>query len=134
MFSLMIFLLRRDELDFELCIPRLERRMLLPATDPEALHPSLINAICLGACVCTGADFFFYEKVFRDRTREYLDAALGAADRMEHFMWASVILGWYWIRGGEDLPAHATATSKREVIRKFVEYSLTVPQRWLDGP
>jgi hypothetical protein len=121
----MVFLVHRDELDFELCIPRLERRMLLPSTDPEALHPSLISAICLGACIGTGADFSVYERLFRDRTREYLDAALSAADRMEHFMWASVILGWYWIRGGEHLPAHAIATSKREATHRCVEYGLT---------
>ena len=110
----MIFAVHADELEFGLCVSRLERRMILPATDPEALHPCLINAICLGACVFAGADFSVYETLFRERTREDLDAALSAADRIEHVMWASVILGWYWIRAAEHLLAHAIATSERE--------------------
>ena len=111
-----MFLVHRDELNFGLCVSELERRMLLTPTGPEALHPSLINAICLGVCACVGADFSPYEALFRERTREYMDAALSATDRIEHFMWASIVLGWYWARRGGHLPAHAIATSKRRAV------------------
>lgn len=88
--------------------------MSLPTTDAGGLHPCLINAICLGGCVFAGAGFSAYAELFCDRTREALDASLSAADRIEHFMWASIILGWYWIRAaGHLLPAHAIATSKQ---------------------
>jgi len=123
----MIFLVNRDELYFGLCVPRLEKRIILPPTDPEALHPCLVYAICLGACVFAGADFSAYETLFRERTREYLDAALSGADRMEHFMWASVILGWYWIQGGEHLPAHAIAASTRGISANSLTGALLTP-------
>ena len=107
----MVLLPHRDHLNFELNIQRLEQRILLPSTDAEALHPCLINAICLGAMTVAGHDFDTYAKIFREQARDEMVNSLSTVDRMEHLLWASVILGWYWCRMGNDVQASALATS-----------------------
>lgn len=124
--SLMIFLVNRDKLYFGLCVPRLEKWIILAPTDPGALHPCLVYSICLAVCVIAGTDLSAYETLFCKRTQEYLDATLSRADQMEHFMWASVILGWYWIQRGEHLPAHAIATSKCGIFTNSLNGALLI--------
>lgn len=44
--------------------------------------------------------------------------ALGCVDRMEDFMWASIVLGWHLARMGDDLQAHALSTSKYPIAAR----------------
>jgi hypothetical protein len=109
---LSIFLPHRDQFNFDLGIKRFERRLLLPPTDPDALHPCLINAVALGACSCAGSDLRAFEKVFLERTQYECERSLANVDRLEHFLWSSVILGWYWTRVGKMINAHTVSTSE----------------------
>jgi len=116
----MILVLHRDHINFGLNIQRLEQRILLSPTDAEALHPCLINAICLGAATVIGPDFDPYAKIFRERASEEIMNSLRIADRMEHLLWSCIILGWYWSRIGNDVQASALATSTCRIFKNFV--------------
>lgn len=112
----MVLLPHRDHLPLGLNIPRLEQRILLPPTNANALHPCLINAICLGGVTTAGRDFDAYAKIFRERAREEMVNSLSIVDRMEHLLWSSIILGWYWCRIGNDVQASALATSTCKIL------------------
>ena len=43
--------------------------------------------------------------------------ALANVDRLEHFMWANIIAGWYYARVGLLTVAHSISTSKLFCIR-----------------
>ena len=107
-----IFLPYRAQFNFDVHIPLYKRTILLPADDPEAIHPCLINAIALAACSVSGPDLAPYAKILACRTRTYMDEALASVDRLEHFIWASIIAGWYYSRVGLLTLAHSMSTSK----------------------
>lgn len=113
---LSIFLPHRHQLGFDLHIPRLKRHIQLPPDDPHALHPCLIDAICLGGCASAGLDFDAYARIFQLRTEEQMALALASADRLEDLLWAMVILGWHYIRKGNEVQAHSLANSKYIII------------------
>lgn len=85
---------------------------MLPSNHPDALHPSLIYGIALAACSCAGSDLRGFERVFLERTQTECENALANVERIEHFLWAFVLLGWYWAREGNAIRAHAVSTSK----------------------
>ncbi|KAF8312620.1 hypothetical protein DL93DRAFT_2081863 [Clavulina sp. PMI_390] len=70
----------------------------LPSSDPESIHPCLLNACYLGACIIGGRAFSPLEPFFLRRTRHFLHQALMFADRLTHFFWSSVILCCYFAR------------------------------------
>lgn len=41
-----------------------------------------------------------------------MELSLASVDRLEHFMWSSVIMGWYYSRVGKLTPAHSMSTSE----------------------
>ncbi|KAF9515056.1 hypothetical protein BS47DRAFT_1381714 [Hydnum rufescens UP504] len=108
---LAIFLPYRDQFNFDLNPQRLEEAMALPSSNPQSLHPALLNAIFLGACSCLGPEVRRHERIFLDRAREHLNQSLAFVDRLEHFLWASAILGWYWIKNGCIMQAHNISSS-----------------------
>jgi hypothetical protein len=114
---LSIFLPHRDQFNFDLDLERFEARLLLPSTDPDALHPCLVNAVALAACSCAGSDLRAFETVFLERTQRQCERSLANADRLEHFLWSSVIVGWYWTRVGKILNAHSVSTSEWALSR-----------------
>ncbi|KAF8312238.1 hypothetical protein DL93DRAFT_1327861 [Clavulina sp. PMI_390] len=65
----------------------------LPPSHPEAIHPCLLNACYLAACVAGGKAYADLQPYFIMRTRHFLDEALMFADRIMHFLWASMLLG-----------------------------------------
>lgn len=83
----------------------------LPCTHPRAIHPALLDAICLAACHISGGIAHDFETVFLARTRKHLDQALAFADRLLHFTWASVILCLYYGRSGRMLEMHSTIST-----------------------
>lgn len=94
-------------MSYDLYLPRLRTRFLLPSSHPEAFHQCFLNAIYLGACVVAGPDFAEYEKLFLDRCLVEKENALSQVDRMEDCVWSTIMLGWYHLRQGNDLAAHA---------------------------
>ncbi|KAF8305140.1 hypothetical protein DL93DRAFT_372450 [Clavulina sp. PMI_390] len=70
----------------------------LPSTHPESIHPCLLNACYLGACVIGGGSMASFQPLFVERTRYFLSQALMFADRISHFLWASIVLSWYFTR------------------------------------
>ncbi|KAF8304932.1 hypothetical protein DL93DRAFT_411534 [Clavulina sp. PMI_390] len=70
----------------------------LPTSDPDSIHPCLLNACYLAGCSSSGGILASLEPYFVKRTRYFLDQALMFADRITHFLWASLVLGCYFIR------------------------------------
>ncbi|KAF8312245.1 hypothetical protein DL93DRAFT_2168536 [Clavulina sp. PMI_390] len=70
----------------------------LPPSHPKSIHPCLLNACYLGASLVYGEAFSFLQPFFLRRTRYFLSQSLMWADRLTHFLWASVILGCYFAR------------------------------------
>lgn len=79
-------------------IPHLLEAVKKPETDAISLHPALLNAIYLAACYVNGPPLERFTSFFLERTRHHMHQSLANADRLTHFMWASVILGSYYIR------------------------------------
>ncbi|KAF8290501.1 hypothetical protein DL93DRAFT_2234428 [Clavulina sp. PMI_390] len=74
------------------------RCLSLPLSHPESIHPCLLNACYLGACVISKGGLSSLEAYFVRRTRHFLEQSLMYADRIPHFLWASVILGSHLLR------------------------------------
>lgn len=71
---------------------------MLPASDPNSFHPSLVSAIGLAAVSLCGAALHDYEAIFRAQAEAHLADSLAYADRLEDSMWARIILVWHSIR------------------------------------
>ncbi|KAF8312240.1 hypothetical protein DL93DRAFT_1328120 [Clavulina sp. PMI_390] len=93
-----LFLPYRRHFFFFLDIPRFLECVSLPPSDPESIHPCLLNACYLGASMVGGKALTPLAPFFLKRTRYFLGQALMWADRVTHFLWASVILGCYFAR------------------------------------
>lgn len=80
----------------------------------DTAHPCLVNAISLAACSSAGGRFAEFEAPLLERTRHHMYACLEYADRLTHFLWASVILASYYRQNARLLEASTTiATAVR---------------------
>ncbi|KAF8309905.1 hypothetical protein DL93DRAFT_1689920 [Clavulina sp. PMI_390] len=68
--------------------------LALPLDHPESIHPCLRHACHLAACNVIGGRFALLEPYFIDRTRYFLHQSLMFVDRVPHFLWASLLLGY----------------------------------------
>ena len=73
-------------------VPYFLRCFSLPPSDPESIHPCLLNACYLAACAGGGPILATLQPFFIQRTRHFLNQALMYADRILHFLWASIVL------------------------------------------
>ena len=64
-----------------------------PSNDPQSIHPALLNAMFLSACCVAGGRLGLFKRHFMDQTRATLQKSLKDADRLMHFLWASVVYG-----------------------------------------
>ncbi|KAF8304863.1 hypothetical protein DL93DRAFT_414212 [Clavulina sp. PMI_390] len=92
------FLLSRMQFYFSIDVPNFRRCLSLPPSHPDSIHPCLLNACYLGACARTRSELSFLEPYFLRRTRHFLHRSLMYADRITHFLRASLILGCYFVR------------------------------------
>ncbi|KAF8309046.1 hypothetical protein DL93DRAFT_1797617 [Clavulina sp. PMI_390] len=74
---------------FTCCLP-------LPPSDPDSIHPCLLNACYLAACACNRGGLSAFIPHFLDRTRHFLQQSLMFADRITQFLWANIILGAFF--------------------------------------
>lgn len=82
-----------------------------PSTDPKSLHPALLSAIYLAACHILSFKYSALEPFFLNQTRAFLNSSLERANRLTHFMWASVILGSYLEMSCRLAESYATVSS-----------------------
>ncbi|KAF8301440.1 hypothetical protein DL93DRAFT_2233695 [Clavulina sp. PMI_390] len=90
-----LFLPYRSRFHFFMDVPYFLHHLSLPTSHPESIHPCLRNACYLAACSTTGGRFTSLQPYFVSRTRHFLEEALMFADRIPHFLWASMILACY---------------------------------------
>ncbi|KAF8317642.1 hypothetical protein DL93DRAFT_2076728 [Clavulina sp. PMI_390] len=87
-----LFLPHRSRFQFFMDVPSFLHSLSLPPSHPESIHPCLRYACYLGACVMTGGRLTSLQPYMLARTRHFLDQSLMFADRLSHFLWASIIL------------------------------------------
>ncbi|KAF8309881.1 hypothetical protein DL93DRAFT_1684808 [Clavulina sp. PMI_390] len=88
-----LFLPYRSQFYFFMDVPYFLDRLSLPPSHPGSIHPCLLHACYLAACESSGGVLASLQPFFVQRTRHFLDQSLMHADRITHFLWASVILG-----------------------------------------
>ena len=101
--------------------------MNLPDSHPNSLHLVLVNAIFLAACSGGGPEMKPYEYEFLRRSREQAQYCLVNRDRLEHFLWASVIIAWYYIRNGRINEAYHSSSSKKCLYYFCIRVVLIIP-------
>lgn len=82
-----------------------------PPEDPTSIHPALLNALYLATCWIVGGELKALKGYFADQTRLHLERSLEAADRLTHFLWASVVLGSFFALEGRLNEAYVTVSS-----------------------
>ncbi|KAF8323988.1 hypothetical protein DL93DRAFT_2162085 [Clavulina sp. PMI_390] len=130
---LSMFYPQKDQFNFDLDVPRFRRRYRLDASDPEALHPSLVYVVALAACSSAGPDLREFEKIFLERVKVESEKALATVDRLEHYMWTSVVLAWYWCQKGNFVAAHAVSTSVANWAIAARLYCISDPKKYLEA-
>jgi hypothetical protein len=65
--------------------------MSYPSSHPESLHPALLNAIYYSACSSPSFPSA-YRDLFLYRAREEMRVSLSWCDRIEHWLYASIII------------------------------------------
>ncbi|KAF8317095.1 hypothetical protein DL93DRAFT_2077244, partial [Clavulina sp. PMI_390] len=93
-----LFLPHSEQFHFFMDIPYFLHCLSLPPSHPESIHPCLRYACYLGACNLLHGRLASHQAYFLERTRHYLDQSLMFADRITHFLWASMILACYFGR------------------------------------
>lgn len=93
-----LFLPYRSQFQFFMDVSRFLELLALPPESPDSIHPSLLNSIYLAACCLAGGQLTKFEPLFVERTRHWLQQSLAFADRLTHFLWASIVLGSYLAR------------------------------------
>jgi len=89
-------------------IRHLLRRVHLPQSDPEAIHPALLNAIYLVACYLVKGELIPYQSILLARARAYMEESLAHVDRLTHFLAASLILSCWFGQAGRLVEAQSS--------------------------
>ncbi|KAF8317644.1 hypothetical protein DL93DRAFT_515399 [Clavulina sp. PMI_390] len=87
-----LFLPHRSRFHFFMDSSYFLRSLSLPSSRPESIHPCLRYACYLAACIMTGGRLTSLQPYMLAKTRHFLDQSLMFADRLTHFLWASMIL------------------------------------------
>ncbi|KAF8317645.1 hypothetical protein DL93DRAFT_515639 [Clavulina sp. PMI_390] len=87
-----LFLPHRGRFHFITDVPHFLRSLSLPPSHPESIHPCLRYACYFAACSMTGGRLGLLQPYMLARARHFLDKSLMFADRLTHFLWASMIL------------------------------------------
>ncbi|KAF8309037.1 hypothetical protein DL93DRAFT_2231218 [Clavulina sp. PMI_390] len=106
-----LFLPSRALYYFLVDVPCFVRRVLLPSSHPDSIHPCLLNACYLAACTSNGSRLTSFAPSFLRRTRRFLQHSLMFADRITHFMWASIVLSVFFARERRLIESIATASA-----------------------
>lgn len=92
-------------------IPFLIEALARSPNDPGSIHPALLNAICLVACCVAGGRLFTFKEYFLEQTRLGLERSLADANRLTHFLWASVVLGNFFTNCGRSNESYAIVSA-----------------------
>ncbi|KAF8317643.1 hypothetical protein DL93DRAFT_513808 [Clavulina sp. PMI_390] len=92
-----LFLPHRSRFHFFMDTSYFLHSLSLPSSHPESIHPCLRYACYLAACIMTGGRLASLQPYMLARTRHFLNQSLMFADRLPHFLWASMILASYMI-------------------------------------
>lgn len=106
-----IFLPFRIQFNFYMDVPYLLEMMSRSPQDPSAFHPALLNAICFGGTCVGGGHLAAFDSFFLEETRRQLHKCLEDADRLLHFLWATVVFAACLAAKGKLVEAYAQISS-----------------------
>ncbi|KDQ15275.1 hypothetical protein BOTBODRAFT_65632 [Botryobasidium botryosum FD-172 SS1] len=107
-----IFLRYRMQFGLEVNMTRFVARLTLPPSHPNSIHPALLNAMYLLACVyTTSPDIQALEPQFLAETRQHLPTALAEVDRLFDYLIASVLIARYYNHRTRSLEGHLAIAS-----------------------
>ncbi|KAF8309034.1 hypothetical protein DL93DRAFT_1796751 [Clavulina sp. PMI_390] len=92
-------------------VPHFVRRVSLPSSHPDSIHPCLLNVCYLAACTNQGGELTQFKPLFLRRTRRFLQQSLMFADRITHFLWANVVLSVFFAKERRLLESITTASA-----------------------
>lgn len=77
-----------------------------------ALHPCFLNVMYLAVCSNkAGGLLSAHTEYFERQTRKELQSSLEYADRLEHFLWASILFGEWLAKAGRFIESYVTLVS-----------------------
>ncbi|KAF8309566.1 hypothetical protein DL93DRAFT_1711760 [Clavulina sp. PMI_390] len=106
-----LFLPHRSQYHFFVDVPYFLHCVSLPPSHPQAIHPCFLNACYLAACACAGGVLASLQPIFIQRTRHFLQQSLMFSDRLDHFLWGSLLLGAYFARARRSDEAFVALSS-----------------------
>lgn len=92
------FLRQLPEFRLDVHAPRWRARAELPATHPNSFHVALLSAMSLAVCATRDDVCPNFVEFFRERTRAQMEIALSLVDRLEDWLYASIILTWFFMK------------------------------------
>lgn len=112
MFRYRIFIANQDQFSLDLPIPRLEARIRVSSSNPQGVHPSLVNAIGLVACSMFGPEVEGFEGLFLRQARQTGSDALSMLDRIVDYFVAQILEGYFLLRMGRLQEAYVLSSSE----------------------
>ncbi|KAF8309059.1 hypothetical protein DL93DRAFT_1800932 [Clavulina sp. PMI_390] len=125
-----LFLPYRSQYYFMMDTSYLMSRIFLPPSHPDSLHPCLLSACYLGACACVGGELASFKPSFLQRTRRFLQHSLAFADRIDHFLWASLVLNVFYARERRLVECFVGASA---TTRLAIACGLDLPSELITG-
>lgn len=92
-------------------LPYFFHQLSRPPDDPKSVHPALLNAMSVSACCVVGGRLGHFKRYFINQTRAALQQSLESADRLMHFLWASVVYGSFLTNIAQLKQAYATISA-----------------------
>jgi hypothetical protein len=109
--SVRLFLPFRSHVHFYMEMPYFFSQLARPPHDPQSLHPALLSAMSVSACCVAGGRLGLFKRHFVNQTRAALQKSLEDADRLIHFLWASVVYGSFLTNTAHLKEAYATISA-----------------------
>lgn len=104
-----IFLRHRIQFGLDLNMKRFLMRLTLPTSHPNSIHPSLLNAMYLIACLYSPTpEVVALQSRFFAQVRFHLPQALAQVDRLFDYLIATCLLARHYFHQARLLEAHQT--------------------------
>lgn len=127
LYRLYAFLPYRDHFGLDMDAQRWMQVITLPTSHSEAMHPALLNAICVIGCSLNPSTPKSWERHFYTNAREQMHASLSHYDRIEDWIYTTVILIGYLLLRGRP---RGVSTIGLPCISSTTEHSAVVNARW----
>lgn len=124
---LQAFLPYRDHFGMDMDAQRWMWVVTLPTSHPEAMHPALLNAICVIGCSLDPSIPKSWERHFYASAREQMQLSLSLCDRIEDWLYTvAILIGYLLLRGRP----RGVSTIGLPGVSPIIESLIVVNNRW----